>query len=48
MNEAEARAEQIAVAGWGVAIGSGIRREYAITLGQREGLARRVSGLSAD
>ncbi|MDR3580733.1 MAG: hypothetical protein P4L44_12305 [Oryzomonas sp.] len=41
MNEAETRAEHIdpalKAAGWGVAEGSRIRREYPITLGCIEG-----------
>jgi type I restriction enzyme R subunit len=41
MNEAETRAEYIdpalATAGWGVAEGSRILREYRITLGRLEG-----------
>ena len=44
MNEAETRAEHIdpalAAAGWGVAAGSRIRREYPITLGRLEGYGR--------
>lgn len=45
MNEAETRAElidpQLARAGWGVADGSRIRREYQITEGRIEGYGRR-------
>jgi len=52
MNEAETRAEHIdpalAVAGWGVAEGSRILREYPITLGRIEGLGRRGKPLTAD
>jgi len=52
MNEAETRAEHIDpalhAAGWGVAAGSRIRREYPITLGRLEGHGRRARGLSAD
>jgi type I restriction enzyme R subunit len=52
MNEAETRAEHIdpalAAAGWGVAEGSRILREYPITLGRIEGLGRRGKPLTAD
>lgn len=52
MNEAETRAELIdpllAAAGWGVAEGSRIRREYPITLGRLEGAGKRGKALSAD
>src|SRR5580704_10004268 len=52
MNEAETRAEHIdpalAAAGWGVAEGSRIRREYPITLGRIEGHGRRGKALTAD
>lgn len=52
MNEAETRAELIdpmlASAGWGVAEGSRIRREYPITLGRLEGAGKRGKALSAD
>jgi type I restriction enzyme R subunit len=52
MNEAETRAEHIdpalAAAGWGVAPGSRIRREYPITLGRLEGFGRRAKPLIAD
>jgi len=52
MNEAETRAEHIdpalAAAGWGVAEGSRILREYPITLGRLEGLGRRGKPLTAD
>jgi type I restriction enzyme R subunit len=52
MNEAETRAEHIdpalAAAGWGVAEGSGIRREYPITLGRLEGAGKRGKPLTAD
>ncbi len=52
MNEAETRAEHIdpalAAAGWGVAEGSRIRREYPITLGRIEGHGRRGKPLTAD
>ena len=52
MNEAETRAEHIdpalAAAGWGVAEGSRIRREYPITLGRIEGQGRRSKPLIAD
>ncbi len=45
MNEAETRAELIdpalKAAGWGVAEGSRIRREYLITPGRIEGRGRR-------
>ena len=52
MNEAETRAEHIdpalAAAGWGVAEGSRIRREYPITLGRLEGHGRRAKAVIAD
>ena len=52
MNEAETRAELIdpalAAAGWGVAEGSRIRREYPITLGRLEGAGKRGKPLTAD
>src|SRR5947207_2496923 len=52
MNEAETRAELIdpalKAAGWGVAEGSHIRREYPITLGRIEGQGRRGKAISAD
>ena len=52
MNEAETRAEHIdpalKAAGWGVAEGSRILREYPITLGRIEGLGRRGKALTAD
>jgi len=52
MNEAETRAEHIdpalQAAGWGVAEGSRIRREYPITLGRLEGFGRRGKPLTAD
>jgi type I restriction enzyme R subunit len=52
MNEAETRAEYIdpalKAAGWGVAEGSRILREYPITLGRIEGLGRRGKALCAD
>ena len=52
MNEAETRAEHIdpalTAAGWGVAEGSRIRREYPITLGRIEGHGRRGKALKAD
>src|SRR5713226_4731397 len=52
MNEAETRAEHIdpalAAAGWGVAEGSRIRREYPITLGRIEGHGQRGKALIAD
>ena len=52
MNEAETRAEHIdpalAAAGWGVAEGSRVRREYPITLGRIEGHGRRGKPLIAD
>lgn len=52
MNEAETRAEHIdpalAAAGWGVAEGSRIRREYPITLGRLEGAGKRGKPLTAD
>jgi type I restriction enzyme, R subunit len=52
MNEAETRAEHIdpalKAAGWGVAEGSRVRREYPITLGRIEGNGRRGTALTAD
>jgi type I restriction enzyme, R subunit len=52
MNEAETRAEHIdpalKAAGWGVAEGSRILREYPITLGRIEGHGRRGRALNAD
>jgi type I restriction enzyme, R subunit len=52
MNEAETRAEHIdpalKAAGWGVAEGSRIQREYPITLGRLEGFGRRGKALCAD
>jgi len=52
MNEAETRAEFIdpalATAGWGVAEGSRVRREYPITPGRIEGNGRRGKALIAD
>jgi type I restriction enzyme, R subunit len=52
MNEAETRAEHIdpalKAAGWGVAEGSRILREYRITLGRLEGLGRRAKEVKAD
>jgi type I restriction enzyme, R subunit len=52
MNEAETRAEHIdpalKAAGWGVAEGSRIRREYLITPGRIEGHGRRGKPLIAD
>ena len=52
MNEAETRAELIdpalAAAGWGVAEGSRVRREYPITPGRIEGPGRRGKPLTAD
>ncbi len=52
MNEAETRAEHIdpalKAAGWGVAEGSRVRREYQITLGRLEGQGRRSQPLKAD
>ena len=52
MNEAETRAEHIdpalAAAGWGVAEGSRIRREYPITLGRLEGAGKRGKPLTVD
>lgn len=52
MNEAETRAEHIdpalKAAGWSVAEGSRIRREYPITPGRIEGLGRRGKALTAD
>src|SRR3984893_12825796 len=52
MNEAETRAEHIdpalAAAGWGVAEGSRIQREYPITLGSIEGHGKRGKALTAD
>ena len=52
MNEAETRAEHIdpalAAAGWGVAEGSRIRREYPIAPGRIEGPGRRRRPVTAD
>lgn len=52
MNEAETRAEHIdpalKAAGWGVADGSRIQREYAITLGRLEGYGKRGKTDKAD
>jgi len=52
MNEAETRADYIdpalKAAGWGVAEGSRIRREYPITPGRIEGFGRRGKPLIAD
>ncbi|MDD8026589.1 MAG: DEAD/DEAH box helicase family protein [Acidobacteriota bacterium] len=52
MNEAETRAEHIdpalKAAGWGMAEGSRIRREYLITPGRLEGHGRRGKPLTAD
>ena len=52
MNEAETRAEHIdpalKAAGWDVADGSRIRREYPITLGLIEGHGKRGKALTAD
>lgn len=52
MNEAETRAELIdpslKAAGWGVAEGSRIRREYPIIPGRIEGRGRRGKALTAD
>lgn len=52
MNEAETRAEHIdpalKAAGWGVADGSRIMREYAITLGRLEGYGKRGKTDKAD
>jgi len=52
MNEAETRAEHVdpalKAAGWGVAEGSRILREYPITPGRIEGLGRRGTPLTAD
>jgi len=52
MNEAETRAKHIdpalKAAGWGVAEGSKILREYPITLGRIEGHGRRGKPLTAD
>ena len=52
MNEAETRAEHIdpalKTAGWGVAEGSRIRREYPIAPGRIEGHGRRGKPLTAD
>jgi type I restriction enzyme R subunit len=52
VNEAETRAEHIdpalAAAGWGVVVGSRIRREYSITLGRIEGKGKRGKPLTAD
>src|SRR5437016_5756119 len=52
MNEAETRADHIdpalAAAGWGVAAGSRIRREYLITPGRIESHGKRGKPLIAD
>ena len=52
MNEAETRAEHVdpalAAAGWGVAQGSRILREYHIAPGRIEGPCRRATPLIAD
>ena len=52
MNEAETRAEHIdpalALAGWGVEVGSRIRREFSITAGRIEGGGKRGKALTAD
>ena len=52
MNEAETRAEHIdpalTAAGWNVAEGSKIRREFPITPGRIEGRGRRGKALTAD
>jgi type I restriction enzyme R subunit len=52
LNEAETRAEHIdpalKAAGWGVADGSRILREYPITLGRIEGHGRRAKPMIAD
>ena len=52
MNEAETRTEHIdpalASAGWGVADGSRIRREFTIAPGRIEGRGRRGKSLTAD
>jgi len=52
MNEAETRAEHIdpalKAAGWGVVVGSRIRREYIIAPGRLEGQGRRGKPLCAD
>jgi len=52
LNEAETRAEHIdpalKAAGWGVAEGSRIHREYPITQGRLEGTGRRGKPLTAD
>ncbi len=52
MNEAETRAEHIdsalAAAGWGLAEGSRILREYRIAPGRLEGLGKRGKELCAD
>src|SRR5206468_2613985 len=52
MNEAETRAEHVdpalAAAGWGVVLGSRVRREYPITLGRLEGYGRRSKPITAD
>jgi len=52
MNEAETRAEYIdpalKAAGWGVAEGSRIRREYSISPGRIEGHGKRAKPLTAD
>ncbi|MFM5144046.1 EcoAI/FtnUII family type I restriction enzme subunit R [Aeromonas veronii] len=51
-NEAETRSDHIdpmlVAAGWGVTLGSRIRREYPITLGRLEGNGKRGKALSAD
>lgn len=50
MHEAETRAEHIdpalAAAGWGVVVGSRIRREYPITLGRIKGHGKRGKPLT--
>ncbi|HEY5474917.1 MAG TPA: hypothetical protein VIK32_17240, partial [Candidatus Limnocylindrales bacterium] len=52
MNEAETRAEHVdpalKTAGWGVAEGSRVLREYPITPGRIEGQGRRGNPLAAD
>src|SRR5271156_3840133 len=52
MNEAETRADYIdpalKAAGWGVAEGSRVWREYSITLGRLEGFGKRAKGLKVD
>ena len=52
MNEAETRAEHVdpalKAAGWGVAAGSRVRREYLIAPGRLEGQGRRGRPLIAD